>query len=67
MRSKLDALLLNKPSDADGLAMLDEYEGHPRDDCPFWTGIVKEIKSKGARAVASSTGQFASFKALQPG
>ena len=67
LRTKLEALLLNKPSDADGSILLDEDEGKPRDKCPFWTEIMKQVKYKGTRAVASSKGQFASFKALQPG
>ena len=67
LRSKLEALVLNKPSETDGLILLDEDEEKPRDTCPFWTDMVKEVKSKGTRAVASSKGQFANFKALQPG
>lgn len=67
LRSKLEALVLNKPSDADDLILLDEDEEKPRDTCPFWTEMVKEVKSKGSRSVASSKGQFANFKALQPG
>lgn len=59
--------MLNKPSDADDLILLDEDEEKPRDTCLFWKEMMKEVKSKGTRAVASSKGQFANFKALQPG
>jgi hypothetical protein len=65
--SKLEALVLNKPSNADNLILLDKDEEKLRDDCPFWMEMVKEVKSKGTRAVTSSKGQFANFKALQPG
>jgi hypothetical protein len=67
LRSKLEALVLNEPSGADDLILLDEDERKPRDVCPFWMEMVKEVKSKGIRVVASSKGQFANFKALQPG
>lgn len=67
LRSKLEALVSDKPSDADELILLDEDEESPRDTCQFWTEMMKEVKSKGTRAVASSKGQFASFKTLQPG
>jgi len=67
LRSKLEALVLNKPHHEDDLILLDEDEKKPRDTCPFWTEMMKEVKSKGTRTVASSKGQFANFKALQPG
>jgi len=67
LRPKLGALVLNKPSDADEFILVDEDEEKPRDICPFWTEMMKEVKSKGTRAVASSKGQFANFKAFQPG
>lgn len=67
LRSKLEALLLDKPCEVDDLIIPDEDEVKPRDTCPFWTEMMREVKSKGSRAVASSKGQFASFKALQPG
>jgi len=59
--------VLNEHSGADGLILLDEDEEKPRDVCPFWTEMMKEVKSKGTRAVVSSKGQFANFKDLQPG
>ena len=67
LRSKLEALVLDEPSDADNLILPDKDEEKPRDNCPFWMEMVKEVKSKGTRAVASSKGQFANFKAFQPG
>jgi hypothetical protein len=67
LRSKLEALLLDKSPDADDLILLDEDEEKSRDTCQFWTEMMKEVKSKGSRAAASSKGQFASFKTLQPG
>ena len=67
LRSKLEALVLNKSSDVDDLILLDEDEENPRDTCPFWMEMMKEVKSKGTRVVASSKGQFANFKTLQPG
>lgn len=67
LRSKLEALLLDQPFEVDGLILLDGDEGKSRDACPFWMEMMKEVKSKGTRAVASSKGQFANFKALQPG
>lgn len=54
-------------SDVDDVILLDGDEGKPRDTCPFWTEVMKEVKRKGTRAMASSKGQFASFKTLQPG
>ena len=59
--------MLNEPSDADDLILLDEDEAMPRDMCPFWMEMMKEVKSRGTRAVASFKGQFANFKTLQPG
>lgn len=59
--------MLNKSSDVDDLILLDEDEENPRDTCPFWMEMMKEVKSKGTRVVASSKGQFANFKTLQPG
>ena len=67
LRYKLEGLLLDESPEVDGLILLDEDEGRLRDMCQFWTEMVKEVKSKGARAAASSKGQFASFKTLQPG
>ena len=67
LRAKLEALVLNKSSGADDLIILDDAEEKPRDLCPFWMEMMKEVKSKGTRAVVSSKGQFANFKALQPG
>lgn len=67
LRSKLEALVLNKSPDADTVIILDEDEENPRDSCPFWMEMMKEVKTKGTRAVVSSKGQFANFKALQPG
>lgn len=67
LRFKLEALVLDKPSDADNLILLDEEDEKPRDSCPFWMEMVREVKSKGTRTLASSKGQFANFKALQPG
>lgn len=60
-------MLSDKPSDVDDPIALDVDEEKPREMCPFWTEMMKEVKSKGTRAVVSSKGQFASFKALQPG
>ena len=65
--SKLEDLVLNKSSDVDDLILIDQDEATPRDACPFWMEMMKEVKSRGTRAVASSKGQFANFKALQPG
>lgn len=67
LRFKLEALLMGSSSDEHGLILPDEGEGKPRDTCPFWTEVMKEVKSKGTRAMASSKGQFASFESLQPG
>lgn len=67
LRPQLEALLLNKPPNMDDLVLSDGEDRKPRGVCPFWTETMKEVKSKGTRAVASSKGQFASFKALQLG
>ena len=67
LQAKLEALVLNKSSGEDDLILLDEEEEKARDVCPFWTEMMKEVKSKGTRAVVSSKGQFANFKAIQPG
>lgn len=67
LRSKLEALLLEKSSDVDDQILLDEHEGKARDTCLFWAEMMKEVKSKGTRAMASSKGQFSNFKTLQPG
>jgi hypothetical protein len=65
--SKLEALFLGKSSLVEDLIILDADGGELRDGCPFWTDMMKEVKSKGTRAVTSSKGQFGNFKALQPG
>ena len=67
LQAKLEALVLNKSSGEDDLILLDEEEKKARDVCPFWIEMMKEVKSKGTRAVVSSKGQFANFKAIQPG
>ena len=59
--------MLNEPSYAEDVILLDVDEEKPRDMCPFWAEMVKEVNSKGTRAVVSSKGQFANFEALQPG
>jgi hypothetical protein len=39
----------------------------PRAKCVFWQEVIKEVKTKGSRAVVGVSGQFANFDKTQPG
>ncbi|KAF4569831.1 hypothetical protein EYR40_008811 [Pleurotus pulmonarius] len=57
MKHIVQELILDTPGVVDG----------PREQCVFWTEVVKEYREKGSRAVTGVRGQFENFEKTQPG
>ena len=46
---------------------IEEFNKGPRMQCIFWRELFEELKKSGSRQVSGTTGQFATFKKMQPG
>jgi hypothetical protein len=71
LRDDLEALILNRypntPSDDSDDSSSNGSGIHPRSKSVFWRELIRDVKAKGTRAMASAKGQFANFDKLQPG
>jgi len=49
------------------LAKLVRDEGDAREECIYWTTVMKEVRKLGSRAASGVKGQFENFEKTQPG
>ena len=60
--NKLEGRIIKMKPYLEGLV-----DGSNKEQSSFWTSVLKEVESKGSRAVTGVHGQFANFEKVQPG